>query len=206
MPIQFISSGDTSSTGKMFIGDYKQSARRSNHGGWLLCNGVAVSRATYLELFNEVGTSFGVGDGSATFNLPNYRGRVFGGINDSHPLGQFEGAETASLLEDNLPPHTHAIDHNHRTFSCIPSGSHNHSYQQVTYLQKAPYGNLDNERTVWEKDTTQIQTSSTVPDHDHLIDIPYFSGGSGSTGNGTSFSVLQPTLYGGNIFIYSGVL
>jgi len=44
--------------------------------GWLLCNGAAVSRTTYADLFAAVGTTYGVGDGSTTFNLPDLRGRM----------------------------------------------------------------------------------------------------------------------------------
>jgi len=44
--------------------------------GFLLCNGSAVSRATYADLFTAIGTTFGVGDGTTTFNIPNMNGRV----------------------------------------------------------------------------------------------------------------------------------
>lgn len=44
--------------------------------GWLMCEGQAVSRATYADLFTALGTSYGVGDGTTTFNLPNLKGRV----------------------------------------------------------------------------------------------------------------------------------
>lgn len=50
--------------------------------GWLLCYGQAISRATYAPLFAAIGTTFGVGDGSTTFNLPDCRGRVHAGKDD----------------------------------------------------------------------------------------------------------------------------
>lgn len=50
--------------------------------GWLLCYGQAVSRTTYADLFAAIGTAFGVGDGSTTFNLPDARGRVLAGKDD----------------------------------------------------------------------------------------------------------------------------
>ena len=56
--------------------------------GWLLCYGQAVSRATYAELFAVLGTTFGSGDGSTTFNLPDMRGRF--------PLGQDDMGGTAA--------------------------------------------------------------------------------------------------------------
>jgi len=195
----------TNPSDKIFTGDYKQSAKSSDHGGWLLCNGSEVSRTTYLALFNEIGTSFGVGDGSTTFNLPNFRGRAFGAINGSHPLGQTLGAENVSLSISNIPSHNHTIDHDHPSVTSSSDGSHNHTYDQRTYQQKAPYGDLSNLRTVWEYDSFETRTTSTAPEHTHTVDIPTFSGTSGVTGSGTAFSVMQPTLFGGNVFIYSGV-
>lgn len=50
--------------------------------GWLLCYGQAISRTTYADLFAVIGTTFGVGDGSTTFNLPDFRGRVGIGRDD----------------------------------------------------------------------------------------------------------------------------
>src|SRR4051812_35317193 len=43
--------------------------------GWLYCNGAAISRTTYEALFSAIGTAYGTGNGSTTFNLPDYRGR-----------------------------------------------------------------------------------------------------------------------------------
>lgn len=50
--------------------------------GWLLCNGAAISRSTYATLFAIIGTAFGVGNGTTTFNLPDFRGRVPVGIDN----------------------------------------------------------------------------------------------------------------------------
>jgi microcystin-dependent protein len=47
--------------------------------GWLLCNGLALSRTTYASLFSVIGTSHGFGDNSTTFNLPNYQGMFLRG-------------------------------------------------------------------------------------------------------------------------------
>ena len=57
--------------------------------GWLLCNGQAVSRTTYADLFAIIGTAYGVGDGSTTFNLPDYSDRV--------PQGNGQGYVSAGL-------------------------------------------------------------------------------------------------------------
>lgn len=66
------------------------------NGGWLECNGVAVSRTTYATLFALISTSFGAGDGSTTFNLPDFRGRVPVGVGGSHSVGATDGQATAT--------------------------------------------------------------------------------------------------------------
>jgi microcystin-dependent protein len=64
--------------------------------GWLLCDGSAVSRSTYATLFSAIGTNYGAGDGSTTFNLPDLVGRIPVGLSASGPaaintLGKNEG-------------------------------------------------------------------------------------------------------------------
>lgn len=71
--------------------------------GWLLCNGQAVSRTTYANLFSVLGTTYGQGDGSTTFNVPDLTGRVPMGTNGTYPLAS-KGGETAhTLSEEELP-------------------------------------------------------------------------------------------------------
>ena len=65
-----------------FIFPYAGSATPA---GFLPCDGSAVSRATYALLFAVIGTTYGVGDGSTTFNLPNLKGRVIVGYSASAP-------------------------------------------------------------------------------------------------------------------------
>lgn len=74
--------------------------------GWLLCNGDAVSRTTYADLFALIGTTFGVGDGSTTFNVPDFRGRVPAGVDGGAftPIGLTLGTEATQLSETELPP------------------------------------------------------------------------------------------------------
>ena len=62
------------------IGDIKASVRSSNHGKWFLCNGQAINRNTYADLFAIIGTNFGAGNGTTTFNLPDYRGKFLRGL------------------------------------------------------------------------------------------------------------------------------
>jgi microcystin-dependent protein len=66
--------------------------------GWLLCAGAAVSRSTYAGLFAVIGTTFGVGDGSTTFNVPNYTNRM--------PYGTTVGT-TGGSADAVVVSHTH---------------------------------------------------------------------------------------------------
>lgn len=77
--------------------------------GWLLCDGSAISREGYPLLFSAIGTTWGAGDGSTTFNLPDFRGRNALGVSASHVLGATGGAESVTLNVTNLPAHSHGV-------------------------------------------------------------------------------------------------
>jgi microcystin-dependent protein len=108
---------------------------------WLLCDGAAVSRTTYAALFAIIGTNFGVGDGSTTFNVPDSRGRSILGTSVTYPIGTTLGSVLHShapgtLVNDTAPSHTHTMSgtsgpgssHTHGSFtgSSGSSGSHTH--------------------------------------------------------------------------------
>ena len=77
--------------------------------GWLTCNGSAVSRATYPDLFAVIGTTYGPGDGSTTFNLPDLRDRFALGATSTRRAGATGGAETHTLTEAEMPTHGHVL-------------------------------------------------------------------------------------------------
>lgn len=80
--------------------------------GWLLADGTAVSRTTYAALFAITSTTYGSGDGSTTFNLPDLKGRVAVGKSadtEFDVLGETGGAKTHTLSESELPAHTHSM-------------------------------------------------------------------------------------------------
>ena len=75
--------------------------------GTMLCDGAAVSRTTYAALFALIGTKYGIGNGSTTFNLPNLKGRVPVGMDalqsEFDTLGETGGAKTHTLTQAQLP-------------------------------------------------------------------------------------------------------
>lgn len=94
--------------------------------GFLVENGSDVSRTTYADLFAEIGTRYGSGDGSTTFTLPDRLGRVDRGISNVSDLGNTGGSDTVSLTSGQIPGHTHSMSHSH-TNSHTHSISHNHA-------------------------------------------------------------------------------
>lgn len=91
----------------MPIGTISMFAGATAPTGYLLCQGQAVSRTTYANLFTVIGTTYGTGNGSTTFNLPNLQGRFALGKNSSHALASTGGAETVTLSTNEIPAHTH---------------------------------------------------------------------------------------------------
>lgn len=109
--------------------------------GYLLCDGTAVSRTTYATLFALIGTTYGVGDGSTTFNMPDCRGRF--------PLGK-AAAGTGSVLASTGgsldhthtgPSHTHTVAaHTHDLANHVHSSpSHSHTVPDHTHSVPAHY-------------------------------------------------------------------
>lgn len=99
--------------------------------GSLMCNGAAVSRTAYERLFAAIGTTYGSGDGSTTFNVPNLSGRVVVGVGSAGGLGATGGAAEVALTEPQLPSHTH-------TGTTSAAGNHSHQYQQGQLYTNVP--------------------------------------------------------------------
>lgn len=102
--------------------------------GWLMCDGAAVSRTTYASLFAALGTAYGSGDGSTTFNLPDYRGRFARYLDNMGTVAGAAGRDTGRAhgsaqaqatarngLSISDPGHSHPIVN--RLF--VPTGAGN---------------------------------------------------------------------------------
>lgn len=105
----------------------------SEDSGWLLCDGRTVSRTTYSALFAKVSTLHGAGDGSSTFNLPDYRGRALVGRGTNADVDTVGKSDNASV-GSRTPWHNHLVpahDHGASTGSSAPGtnsvGDHSHS-------------------------------------------------------------------------------
>jgi microcystin-dependent protein len=91
-----------------YIGEIRMFAGNFAPNGWLLCQGQLVSISDYDTLFNLIGTTYG-GDGQNTFALPNLQSRVPVHQGSAYPLGSVGGAESVTLLSQQLPVHTHQV-------------------------------------------------------------------------------------------------
>ena len=89
---------------------------------WLFCDGSAVSRTTYKDLFDVIGTTYGTGNGNTTFNLPDFRARFPMGSNGGSLTAGGASSHTLAIAE--IPAHSHSSG----TLQTLTAGAHSHSY------------------------------------------------------------------------------
>jgi microcystin-dependent protein len=156
--------------------------------GWLLCYGQAVSRTTYAALFAVIGTAFGTGNGTTTFNVPDLRGRVVAGKDNMGgaaanrltagngsvagvTLGASGGAQEVAISIAQMPLHNHGG-------STGQAGTHFHTYLRST--GRTPGGDgSGGDAPVYTNTNT-----STAPNHAHPIT---------AQGGGDAHNNVQPT-------------
>ena len=115
------------------VGSYLFYAGKVCPSGFLPCNGGAISRTTYAELFTAIGTKYGAGDGSTTFNLPDLNGRVLQGVSDTSQVGTY--------LEASLPNITGNLSGVYLLTENSPTGSFQASAPTgLTGYPETPYG------------------------------------------------------------------
>jgi microcystin-dependent protein len=149
--------------------------------GWVSCNGQAVNRTgTYAALFAVIGTTYGAGNTTTTFNLPNLKTKVPVGYDSTvtafNTLGNAGGAVTHVLTKGEIPKHTHVLDDDVDNANFSNPGDHNHGILQGGTPSTQ---NWD----VFAGGDFQNYTRSTLTDggaHTHT----------GNTGDGTTDGVL----------------
>lgn len=79
--------------------------------GWLLCQGQAISRTDYADLFNTIGTAYGTGNGSTTFNIPDLRETIPVGVgeNDTQIIANHDAYTLGEFKDDSLGKHDHPL-------------------------------------------------------------------------------------------------
>ena len=164
------------------IGDFIISAR-SSKTRCLPCDGGAYSRTTYAALFAAIGTKFGVGDGSTTFNVPDGRGRVLIGVGTGASLtarvmGANGGSETHQLQATEMPSHRHLL-----------SGNNASGGNVITGLADAGSRTIGGDTNA--SNIVYVDVNNAVP----LVE---------NTGGGVAHNNMQPFV-AANLFIYSGV-
>ena len=96
-------------SGGTITGELKMWPTGTAPTGYLLCNGALISRTTYAALFAVIGTTYGAGDGSTTFTLPNFKDRMPIGAGNTYSANTTGGSTDAVI-----PSHTHsATDSGH---------------------------------------------------------------------------------------------
>ena len=145
------------------------SARSTAPTGYLKANGAAVSRTTYATLFAAIGTTYGAGNGSTTFNVPDLRGEFIRSLDDGR--GVDSGRTLGSTQTDQNKSHTHTATstttqsaHSH-TGTTNSGGSHNHTFTGGTGTPGE-----DDETGVWYRNdfpNTVELTTSSIAAHTH---------------------------------------
>ena len=124
---------------KQIIGKVEYIAHSTVPSGFLKANGAAISRTTYAKLFEVIGTTYGVGDGSTTFNLPDLRGVFIRGLDEGRGLDS--GRVLGSYQEDQ-------------------NKNHNHVIQLTAFFSNAPTGAFPQSRDIASSVTQQVTSTS----------------------------------------------
>ena len=153
---------------------------------WVLCDGRAISRTNYAALFQIIGTRYGSGNGSTTFNVPDMRNRFPVGAGSSYNLNSKGGADNVTLSTSQIPAHTHG----NKSLTGI-TATQSYSNGKPTGIVSSYYTNFN---LAAPGTGTQMGTHNQKIDASHEHDSV---GGGGSHEN-------RPPYIGINFIIYAG--
>lgn len=112
--------------------------------GYHVCDGSEISREQYSELFDVIGTTYGPGNGSTTFNLPNLSGKVAVGQASGMVLGSTGGEATHVLQSSEIVAHTHDVpSHTHTSSISAKTPELSHTITQPMYKYNVLNGGLN---------------------------------------------------------------
>jgi microcystin-dependent protein len=197
------------------VGDYKESASPAPQTGWQICYGQAISRTTYAALFAAIGTTYGTGDGSTTFNVPDCRGRIKAGADNmggtaagvltGYTIGTTGGVQSSAIGVVNLPAHNHGVTDPGHTHGVTDPG-HAHGPGAGVYFVN--YSATVTASTIQDGGGASFYWTPTTATATAVTGITVNSATTGittqNTGSGTLFSLVQPTI-AAYVFIYAGV-
>ena len=164
-----ISGGGTAGGGVIAgseIGTVSAFAMPTPPTGWLVCDGSAVSRTDYADLFATIGTVWGVGDEISTFNLPDLRGEFIRGFDDGR--GVDDGREFASLQTDMFKQHGHTS-----YFSSTYTGYGTGGSNWYSNFSGEPGGVHANKRTATELISDSLDPSAGTETRPRNIAMTY---------------------------------
>jgi microcystin-dependent protein len=172
---------------------------------WLLCYGQAVSRTTYAALFAVVSTTYGAGDGTTTFNLPDLRGRTVAGVDNmggsdagridiANSSGTVVGSQYVTLTSAEMPSHTHIQDsHNHT------QNAHGHvvsanSFASDLQIVVGPLGGDGNKYSFSDSGNDASSNTAVLYARDTTATNIATTATNQNTGGGGAHNNMQPTM------------
>jgi microcystin-dependent protein len=174
--------------------------------GWLLCQGQAVSRALYARLYAVIGTTYGAGDGSTTFAVPDLRGRTIFGVDAgagrltgaatggfNATLGATGGEQSHQITANEVGSHAHGNQHQHHM------AGHNHDLSNHAHYMNHQHG-LGGHAHYFSV------TSDTEPNHRHTVPWAGASGAGSAAfmGSNMNSSSLNSGLGGQHSHVVAG--
>lgn len=192
----------------MFIGNIIAYTGNDIPSGYLVCDGSAVGRDEYSELFDVIGTTYGDGDGVLTFNIPNLLGKAGLGSSQNHVVGSSGGEESHILLPSEIPQHSHIIpSHTHAaSISATAELEHtitqpNMQYSRLDTFKTCAYPTSGNAGYISRTNRTMtIATNLAIANHPAtactvtggIIDCPEFE--TENAGEGIGHNNMMPYL------------